>query len=116
MSIPAIELQRALIRRLAGRCKPVAGGVLAKTGERYDDCSSCEARCDGASPSDAGMLGMSGGVVVAPVWGGGGAIELRWKCPTCGGDVSQATTPLGSFADAAEVTADPLCYRCRRRP
>ena len=104
---PFLDLQRALVHSLNGRCVPRGSGVLAKDGEQHDDCSTCEAKCG------SGAIGFSGGVEVARVWGSD-AIELRWPCPACGCEVTQETTALASLADAGDVTRDPLCYACRR--
>ena len=58
------------------------------------------------------MLGFSGGIEVARVWGGD-AIELRWPCPGCGRETTQETTALSSMADADDVKRDSLCCACR---
>lgn len=105
---PFLELRRALVRSLNGRCTPNGGGVLAKDGERHENCATCEARCG------SGGVGFSGGVEVARVWGSD-AIELRWPCPGCGCDVTQETTALASLADAEEAKRDPLCHMCRSK-
>ncbi len=104
---PFLELQRAVVRSLNGRCVQDGPGVLAKDGERHENCATCEARCG------AGLVGFSGGVEVARVWGSD-AIELRWKCPGCKREVTQETTALASLADAEEAKRDPLCYACRK--
>ena len=104
---PVLELQRAVVRSLNGRCVRDGSGVLAKDGERHENCATCETRCG------AGELGFSGGVEVARVWGSD-AIELRWPCPGCGCEVTQETTALASLADAEEAKRDPLCYACRK--
>ena len=104
---PFLDLQRAMVRSLNGRCVWDRDGVLAKDGERHENCSTCNARCG------AGAIGFSGGVEVARVWGSD-AIELRWPCPTCGVEVTQETTALSSFSDAEEAKRDPQCYRCRQ--
>ena len=102
-----IELQRALVRSLHGRCVQDGPEVLAKDGERHESCATCETRCG------SGSLGFSGGVEVARVWGSD-AIELRWRCPGCRREVTQETTALASMADAEEAKRDPLCYACRK--
>ena len=104
----SLELQRALVRSLNGRCMSNADGVLAKDGEMHENCATCQARCGD------GLLGFTGGVEVARVWGSD-EIELRWPCPGCGCEVTQETTALASFAEANEVKRDPLCYRCRSK-
>jgi len=108
-SYPFLALQRALVRSLNGRCVQDGSGVLAKDGERHENCATCEARCG----SDE--IGFSGGVQVARVWGSD-AIELMWPCPSCGREVTQETTALASLAEAEEVKRDPLCYACRKPP
>jgi len=104
---PALNLQRALMRRLGGRCIQTSGGILARNGEAHADCSTCNTPCEGAA------LGFSGGVEVGRVWGSD-AIELRWPCPSCGAETTQETTALTSIEDAAAVQRDGKCYRCRR--
>lgn len=103
---PFLDLQRGLVRSLNGRCERNGSGVLSKNGERHENCATCDARCGFEE------VGFSGGIEVARVWGSD-AIELRWKCPGCGREVTQETSALASFADAEETKRDPLCYRCR---
>lgn len=103
---PALNIQRALMQRLGGRCIQTSSGILARNGEAHADCSTCNTPCEGAN------LGFSGGVEVGRVWGSN-EIELRWKCPGCGRETTQETTALTSFSDAAEVKRDGNCYRCR---
>ena len=100
------DLRTAIVRSLRGRCIQVAGGVVARNGDKHDHCGNCQTRCGGES------LGFSGGVEVARVWGSD-AIELRWACPGCGRETTQETSALTSFSDAAQVQADPHCYACR---
>lgn len=102
-----IEMRRALVRSLNGRCVQVGSVVLAKDGEQHENCATCETRCG------SGSIGFSGGVEVARVWGSD-AIELRWLCPACRREVTQETTALASLADAEEAKRDPLCYACRK--
>lgn len=106
---PSLEIQRALVRSLNGRCVPNGGGVLAKDGEWHENCATCRAFVCGA-----GLVGFTDEVEVARVWGSD-AIELRWPCPGCGCEVTQETTALASLAEAQEVKRDPLCYRCRSK-
>jgi len=103
---PAVNAQRALVRRLGGRCIQIGGGILARNGEAHADCSTCDTPCEGVN------LGFSDGVEVGKAWGSD-AIELRWLCPGCGCSVTERTTALRSMADAAEIKANGLCYRCR---
>ena len=100
------DLHTAIVRSLRGRCIQVAGGLIARNGEKHEHCGTCQTRCG----SEA--LGFSGGVEVARVWGSE-AIELRWRCPVCKREVTQETTALASFNDAAIVQGDPLCSKCR---
>lgn len=100
------DLHTAIVRSLRGRCLRTADGLIAKNGERHENCATCNTRCGSES------LGLSGGVEVARAYGSD-AFELRWPCPGCGTEVTQETTALASFADAAEAQADPACHRCR---
>lgn len=101
------DLHTAIVRSLRGRCLQVTGGVIARNGDRHEHCGTCQTRCGGE------VLGFSGGVEVARVWGSN-AIELRWQCPGCTRHVTQETTALASVSDAEEVKRDPLCYACRK--
>lgn len=68
-------------------------------------CDGCDARLGQLGLADDGVsLSMSAG-----------ALNLVWKCPGCGCEVSEETTALGSLKQVAEVRSDGLCYRCRRR-
>lgn len=100
------DLHTAIVRSLRGRCLQLAGGLIARNGDRHEHCGTCKTRCGGE------VLGFSGGVEVARVWGSD-AIELRWACPGCETETTQETTALASMQDAKTVQADPLCYRCR---
>lgn len=100
------DLHTAIVRSLRGRCLQVAGGLIARNGDRHEHCGTCQTRCGGE------VLGFSGGVEVARVWGSD-ALELRWACPGCGRETTQETTALASFSDAAQARADPHCYACR---
>lgn len=101
------DLHTAIVRSLRGRCLQTADGLIAKNGDRHENCATCSARCGAES------LGFAGAMEVARVWGSD-AFELRWSCPGCGCEVSQETTALSSIDDAASAQADPLCFRCRR--
>ena len=100
------DLHTAIVRSLHDRCLRVAGGLIARNGDRHEHCGTCQTQCGGE------VLGFSGGVEVARVWGSS-AIALRWSCQGCGREVTQETTALSSITDAEEVQRDPLCYKCR---
>ncbi len=101
------DLHTAIVRSLRGRCLQTADGLIAKNGDRHENCATCSTRCGAES------LGFSGGVEVARVYSSD-AFELRWPCPGCGAETTQETSALSSLVDAASVQADPLCFRCRR--
>ncbi len=43
-----------------------------------------------------------------------GQFSLAWSCPACGTKVIEATTPLTSAQDAKTISADPICFSCRK--
>ncbi len=43
-------------------------------------------------------------------------VHIAWSCPGCGCETIQETGWLRVESDAADAAADPLCYRCRKRP
>lgn len=100
------DLHFGLVRSLRGRCLRLGDGLVAKNGDRHENCATCHTSC---GPE---LLGYSGNISVAKDWTSGG-IELRWPCPRCGVETTQETTALASIRDAEEVHRDPLCYRCR---
>lgn len=107
--LPA-ELMRIVALR-AGCTVGLAGGIerdsmgnRAATGGACEQCGECN--------RGFGDAGVSSGMAIPRVRGSD--VELTWKCPGCGGETVESTTALGSLAAAAEVEADPLCYRCRK--
>ncbi len=104
----AALLTRAIAQRLRGACtlRP-DGTILARDASRHADCSTCHAPCD--RQQDLGMA--DAGVSITQDSEG---MRLEWACPSCATTVTERTSILTTHADAARVTADPLCHRCRK--
>lgn len=107
----AALLRGEIVRRLKGQCRidVRTGAGLSLTGDRQADysCASCTAPCETHVESGV-AVGDGFSLVVA-----GDEAKLKWACPGCGSAVSEDTTLLQAHFTAAEVTADPLCHRCR---
>lgn len=104
----ALLLSIELARKLNGDCAPVAGGVLANDGSKHADCSTCTAAACGKS-RDMGLA--EAGFRITRSWQG---LSLAWRCPGCGGEVTEQTELFAASRDARTIAADPLCGRCRR--
>ena len=101
------QLRADIARSLGGRCAFVDGMVVDKTGDAHEHCGNCQIRC---GSEFVGLVGMAS---LFRKHGEDG-FELRWICPSCGVTTIQATTALASFNDSADVSSDPLCFKCRK--
>jgi hypothetical protein len=102
----ALLLTVELARKMNGDCAQVSGGVLARDGNKHADCSTCHAVC--GKSNDMGLA--DAGFRIARTLEG---LALNWACPSCGVEVTEATTLFSASADARKIAADALCGRCR---
>lgn len=107
----AVELMGLVKRKFACRLDLVSGrefDVMARQSEAGGACAQC-----GECERGLGVIGVAAeGIEIVRSMGG---MDLRWKCPGCGGETHETTSVLTTFDDAAAVAKDGLCYRCRRK-
>ncbi len=98
-------------RRVSCTTNIVLAWEFDQAGQRQAIGSGC-ADCPGCE-TISGNMGMAAtGYLVER---NQGQFSLAWSCPACGTKVIEATTPLTSAQDAKTVSADPICFTCRRR-
>lgn len=102
----ALLLTINLARRLNGNCAQVTGGVLASDGSKHTDCSTCHSICGKAD--DMGLA--DAGVRISRTHTG---LQLKWSCPSCQCEVTEATELFSAGADARRIAGDNHCHRCR---
>lgn len=79
-------------------------GQRQAVGSVCTDCPGCDTKS-----GDMG-LAQSGYLVERNL----GQFSLAWSCSSCGTTVHEDTTPLTCFNDAKTVSADPICFSCRK--
>lgn len=99
-------------RRVACTTNVLVGREFDYAGQRQSTGSCC-ADCPGCETKSGDMgLAQSGYLVER---NHEGQFSLSWSCPSCGTTVHEDTTPLTSADDAKTVSADPICFSCRKR-
>jgi hypothetical protein len=102
----ALLLTVELARKMNGDCAQVSGGILASDGSKHADCSTCHALC--GKSNDMGLA--DAGFRITRALEG---LMLNWSCPSCGCEVTEATSLFSASADARNIATDALCCRCR---
>jgi hypothetical protein len=107
----AVAFQAEFVKRFRCRLDLSAGVEFSGSAERGARGLACVG-CDGCDMK-TGVVGLAGeGVSLVKSQSG---LDLVWNCPGCGCEVTEETSALQSLWQAAEVKADGLCYKCRRR-
>lgn len=106
----ATAFQGEFVRRMRCRLDLTAGSEFSWNADRGAKGMACVG-CDGCD-SGYGVVGVAEeGINLVQSQSG---LDLVWRCPGCGCEVTEGTSALRSIGQVEEVKRDGLCYRCRR--